>query len=296
MQGRFKDYINTPKFNMYQSLHTTVIGLDGNPVEVQIRTTEMHHRAEYGIAAHWGYKEKEDASSDMAWLQRIADVDRQTDDPIEFLEALKLDLEQDEVYVFTPKGKVIALPARSTPVDFAYAIHTEVGHRCIGARVNGRLVPLETQLNSADTVEIFTSKSPTAGPSRDWLQIVASTRARHKIRQWFSRERREDAIENGREELARALRRDGLPLHKLLGSTAMQRGGRVDAPGRPRCAVRRHRRVPGVGPVRSSSAWPARCAAGRTSSSRPRRCAACAARARAGGRRPGSTSRASTTS
>ena len=222
VHGRFKDYINTPKFNMYQSLHTTVIGLEGKPVEVQIRTHEMHHRAEYGIAAHWGYKSKEDHSSEMAWLQRIADVDRQTDDPIEFLEALKLDLEQDEVYVFTPKGKVIALPARSTPVDFAYSIHTEVGHRCIGARVNGRLVPLETQLSSADTVEIITSKSSTPGPSRDWLQIVASTRARNKIRQWFSRERREDAIENGREELARALRRDGLPLHKLLGSTALQ--------------------------------------------------------------------------
>ncbi len=221
VQGRFKDYINTPKFNMYQSLHTTVIGLEGKPVEVQIRTHEMHHRAEYGIAAHWGYKSKEDHSSEMAWLQRIADVDRQTDDPIEFLEALKLDLEQDEVYVFTPKGKVIALPARSTPVDFAYAIHTEVGHRCIGARVNGRLVPLETQLSSADTVEIITSKSATPGPSRDWLQIVASTRARNKIRQWFSRERREDAIENGREELARALRRDGLPLHKLLSSSAL---------------------------------------------------------------------------
>src|ERR1700689_2452757 len=220
VHGRFKDYINTPKFNMYQSLHTTVIGLDGKPVEVQIRTSEMHHRAEYGIAAHWGYKSKEDHSSEMAWLQRIADVARQTDDPIEFPEALNL--EQDEVYVFTPKGKVIALPARSTPVDFAYAIHTEVGHRCIGARVNGRLVPLETQLSSADTVEIFTSKSPTAGPSRDWLQIVASTRARNKIRQWFSRERREDAIENGREDLARALRRDGLPLHKLLGSSALQ--------------------------------------------------------------------------
>src|SRR6516165_1268559 len=221
VHGRFKDYINTPKFNMYQSLHTTVIGLEGKPIEVQIRTSEMHHRAEYGIAAHWGYKSKEDHSSEMAWLQRIADVDRQTDDPIEFLEALKLDLEQDEVYVFTPKGKVIALPAKSTPVDFAYAIHTEVGHRCIGARVNGRLVPLETPLSSADTVEIFTSKSPTAGPSRDWLQIVASTRARNKIRQWFSRERREDAIENGREELARALRRDGLPLHKLMGSSAL---------------------------------------------------------------------------
>jgi GTP pyrophosphokinase len=222
VHGRFKDYINTPKFNMYQSLHTTVIGLEGKPVEVQIRTSEMHHRAEYGIAAHWGYKSKEDHSSEMQWLQRIADFDRQTDDPIEFLEALKLDLEQDEVYVFTPKGKVIALPAKSTPVDFAYAIHTEVGHRCIGARVNGRLVPLETPLSSADTVEIFTSKSPTAGPSRDWLQIVASTRARNKIRQWFSRERREDAIENGREDLARALRREGLPLHKLLGSTALQ--------------------------------------------------------------------------
>src|SRR6516165_10042977 len=222
VHGRFKDYINTPKFNMYQSLHTTVIGLDGKPVEVQIRTSEMHHRAEYGIAAHWGYKSKEDHSSERAWLQRTADGDRQTDDPIEFLEALKLDLEQDEVYVFTPKGKVIALPAKSTPVDFAYAIHTEVGHRCIGARVNGRLVPLETPLSSADTVEIFTSKSPTAGPSRDWLQIVASTRARNKIRQWFSRERREDAIENGREDLARALRREGLPLHKLLGSAALQ--------------------------------------------------------------------------
>ncbi|HXB38525.1 MAG TPA: bifunctional (p)ppGpp synthetase/guanosine-3',5'-bis(diphosphate) 3'-pyrophosphohydrolase [Acidimicrobiales bacterium] len=221
VHGRFKDYINTPKFNMYQSLHTTVIGLEGKPVEVQIRTSEMHHRAEYGIAAHWGYKSKEDHSSEMAWLQRIADVERQTDDPIEFLEALKLDLEQDEVYVFTPKGKVIALPARSTPVDFAYAIHTEVGHRFIGARVNGRLVPLETQLSSADTVEIITSKAQTAGPSRDWLQIVASTRARNKIRQWFSRERREDAIENGREDLARALRREGLPLHKLLGSAAL---------------------------------------------------------------------------
>src|SRR5271157_294978 len=222
VHGRFKDYINTPKFNMYQSLHTTVIGLDGKPVEVQIRTSEMHHRAEYGIAAHWGYKSKEDHSSEMAWLQRIADVDRQTDDPIEFLEALKLDLEQDEVYVFTPKGKVIALPARSTPVDFAYAIHTEVGHRCIGARVNGRLVPLDTVLSSADTVEIFTSKAAAAAPSRDWLQIVASPRARNKIRQWFSRERREDAIETGREDLAKALRREGMPLQKVLGSSALQ--------------------------------------------------------------------------
>jgi guanosine-3',5'-bis(diphosphate) 3'-pyrophosphohydrolase len=266
VQGRFKDYINTPKFNMYQSLHTTVIGLDGKPVEVQIRTQEMHHRAEYGIAAHWGYKEKEDHSSEMAWLQRIADVDRQTDDPIEFLEALKLDLEQDEVYVFTPKGKVIALPARSTPVDFAYAIHTEVGHRCIGARVNGRLVPLETQLNSADTVEIFTSKSPTAGPSRDWLQIVASTRARNKIRQWFSRERREDAIENGREELARALRRDGCRCTSCSARPRC-RGGRVDEPGRPRRALRRHRREPGLGPVDRPAPGPG--AAGRRGRAAP---------------------------
>ena len=221
VQGRFKDYINTPKFNLYQSLHTTVIGLDGKPIEVQVRTHEMHRRAEYGIAAHWGYKEKEDVSSEIAWMQRIAEVDRETADPLEFLEALKLDLEQDEVYVFTPKGRVIALPARSTPVDFAYAIHTEVGHRCIGARVNGRLVPLDTRLQSADTVEIFTSKSPSAAPSRDWLDIVASSRARNKIRQWFSRERREDAIENGREELSKALRREGMPLHKVMASNAL---------------------------------------------------------------------------
>ena len=221
VHGRFKDYINTPKFNLYQSLHTTVVGLDGKPIEVQVRTAEMHRRAEYGIAAHWGYKERENASSEMAWMQRIADVDAETTDPVEFLEALKLDLEQDEVYVFTPKGRVVALPAQSRPVDFAYAIHTEVGHRCIGARVNGRLVPLDTRLQSADTVEIFTSKSPTAGPSRDWLQIVASSRARNKIRQWFSRERREDAIESGREELTRALRREGLPLQKILGSSSL---------------------------------------------------------------------------
>ncbi len=246
VQGRFKDYINTPKFNLYQSLHTTVIGLDGKPVEVQVRTEEMHRRAEYGIAAHWGYKEQGDSAGEIAWMQRIADVDQETNDPVEFLAALKLDLEQDEVYVFTPKGRVIALPAQSNPVDFAYAIHTEVGHRCIGARVNGRLVPLETKLTSADTVEIFTSKSPSAAPSRDWLQIVASSRARNKIRQWFSRERREDAIENGREELTKAVRRAGMPLHKVLGSAALERGGRVHEPCRPRRAVCRHRRAPGV--------------------------------------------------
>ncbi len=226
VQGRFKDYINSPKFNLYQSLHTTVIGLEGKPIEVQIRTHEMHRRAEYGIAAHWGYKEQSrdggsTTTAEMAWLQRIVDWQADTIDPLEFLEALKLDLEQDEVYVFTPKGKVIALAAGATPIDFAYAIHTEVGHRCIGAKVNGRLVPLDTKLQSADTVEIITSKVPSAGPSRDWLQIVASPRARNKIRQWFSRERREDAIETGREELAKALRREGLPLQKLATSDTL---------------------------------------------------------------------------
>ncbi|HZU80660.1 MAG TPA: bifunctional (p)ppGpp synthetase/guanosine-3',5'-bis(diphosphate) 3'-pyrophosphohydrolase [Acidimicrobiales bacterium] len=225
VQGRFKDYINSPKFNLYQSLHTTVIGLEGKPIEVQIRTNEMHRRAEYGIAAHWGYKEQTRdggvaTTAEMAWLQRIVDWQADTIDPLEFLETLKLDLEQDEVYVFTPKGKVIALAAGATPIDFAYAIHTEVGHRCIGAKVNGRLVPLDTNLQSADTVEIITSKVPSAGPSRDWLQIVASPRARNKIRQWFSRERREDAIETGRDELTKALRREGLPIQKL-GSTTL---------------------------------------------------------------------------
>jgi guanosine-3',5'-bis(diphosphate) 3'-pyrophosphohydrolase len=227
VQGRFKDYINSPKFNLYQSLHTTVVGLEGKLIEVQIRTQEMHRRAEYGIAAHWGYKEKgkgsEVTSAEMEWLQRIVDWQSETVDPFEFLETLKLDLEQDEVYVFTPKGKVIALPAGSTSIDFAYAIHTEVGHRCIGAKVNGRLVPLETTLQSADTVEIVTSKVPNAGPSRDWLKIVASPRARNKIRQWFSRERREDAIETGRDELTKALRREGLPVQKLAASNALER-------------------------------------------------------------------------
>src|SRR5579872_197297 len=227
VQGRFKDYINSPKFNLYQSLHTTVIGLEGKPIEVQIRTSEMHRRAEYGIAAHWGYKEQPRdggaTTAEMAWLQRIVDWQQETIDPLEFLETLKLDLEQDEVYVFTPKGKVIALAAGSTPIDFAYSIHTEVGHRCIGAKVNGRLVPLDTKLQSADTVEIITSKVPSAGPSRDWLQIVASPRARNKIRQWFSRERREDAIETGREELIKALRREGLPVQKLAASNALER-------------------------------------------------------------------------
>ena len=228
VQGRFKDYINTPKFNLYQSLHTTVVGLEGKPIEVQIRTQEMHRRAEFGIAAHWDYKEQRGnrspgGTAQIAWLQRIVDWQQETTDPLEFLETLKVDLEQDEVYVFTPKGKVISLPARSTPIDFAYAIHTEVGHRCIGAKVNGRLVPLDTALVSADSVEIVTSKVPSAGPSRDWLQIVASPRARNKIRQWFSRERREDAIDNGRDDLLKAMRREGLPTQKVAASNALNR-------------------------------------------------------------------------
>ncbi|HEX4862893.1 MAG TPA: bifunctional (p)ppGpp synthetase/guanosine-3',5'-bis(diphosphate) 3'-pyrophosphohydrolase [Acidimicrobiales bacterium] len=222
VQGRFKDYVNTPKFNLYQSLHTTVVGPQGKTIELQIRTGEMHRRAEWGIAAHWGYKERASAA-DVAWLQRIVDWSADSSDPAEFLEALKLDLETDEVFVFTPKGDVITLPVRSTPIDFAYAIHTEVGHRCIGARVNGRLVPLDSRLTSGDSVEIFTSKVPSAGPSRDWLKIVVSPRARNKIRQWFSRERREDAIETGREELTKALRKEGLPVQKLTASQELVR-------------------------------------------------------------------------
>ncbi len=221
VQGRFKDYIAMPKFNLYQSLHTTVVGPEGKLVEVQIRTEEMHRRAEYGIAAHWGYKEKHSPAEDLAWLQRMVDWQQETSDPTEFMETLKIDLEQDEVFVFTPKGKVITLHTGATPVDFAYAIHTEVGHRCIGARVNSRLVPLDSSLASGDTVEIFTSKVEGAGPSRDWLQFVKTPRARSKIRQWFSRERREDAIETGREELVKTLRKEGLPTQKLSSSDAL---------------------------------------------------------------------------
>ncbi|MBW3536939.1 MAG: bifunctional (p)ppGpp synthetase/guanosine-3',5'-bis(diphosphate) 3'-pyrophosphohydrolase [Actinobacteria bacterium] len=217
IDGRFKDYINTPKFNLYQSIHTTVVGPLGKPLECQIRTKEMHRRAEYGIAAHWGYKEKAGAG-DVAWLQRMVDWEQETADPVEFMETLKLDLEQDEVYVFTPKGDVMALPAGATPVDFAYSVHTDVGHRCIGAKVNGRLATLDSALQSGDTVEIFTAKVPTAAPSRDWLQFVVTPRARNKIRQWFSRERRSDAIDNGRDELLRAMRKENLPVQKMLGS------------------------------------------------------------------------------
>jgi len=215
--GRFKDYINSPKFNLYQSLHTTVVSHGGNPLEIQIRTQDMHRRAEFGVAAHWGYKEGS-SKDEIVWLNRIVDWQKETPDPAEFLESLRLDLEMDEVYVFSPRGKVIRLPAGATPIDFAYSIHTEVGHRCIGAKVNQRLVPLDSKLKSGDTVEIFTSKVQNAGPSRDWLKLVVTPRARNKIRQWFSRERREDAIESGKDELTKAMRKENLPLQKLSTS------------------------------------------------------------------------------
>lgn len=222
--GRFKDYIAMPKFNMYQSLHTTVIGPEGKPVEIQIRTHQMHRRAEYGVAAHWKYKDdpnrhpgKEDGgASDMQWLRQLLEWQRETSDPGEFLDSLRFEINAAEVYVFTPKGDVIALPSGSTPVDFAYAVHTEVGHRCMGARVNGRLVPLESTLDNGDVVEIFTSKADAAGPSRDWLTFVRSPRARNKIRQWFSKERREEAVEQGKESIAKAMRKQHLPIQRLM--------------------------------------------------------------------------------
>ena len=217
--GRFKDYIAMPKFNLYQSLHTTVIGPEGKPIEVQIRTQEMHNRAEWGVAAHFSYKEGH--SEDVAWLSRIVDWQQEMTDPGEFMANLKIDLDQDEVFVFTPNGDVVTLPLGATPVDFAYAIHTEVGHRCIGARVAGRLVPLDTKLSSGDTVEIFTSKVAGAGPSRDWLGFVATRSAQSRIRQWFSRERREDALESGRDSLVKAMRRAALPVQKILAGDAI---------------------------------------------------------------------------
>jgi len=223
--GRFKDYIAMPKFNMYQSLHTTVIGPEGKPVELQIRTNEMHKRAEYGIAAHWKYKGGGSAGAlggdDMTWLRQLLDWQKEAADPGEFLDSLRFDLHSTEVFVFTPKGDVIPLASGATAVDFAYAVHTEVGHRCIGARVNGRLVPLESVLENGDVLEIFTSKAEGAGPSKDWLGFVKSPRARNKIRAWFAKERREDAVDAGKELIARAVRKQGLPLQRLLGGEAL---------------------------------------------------------------------------
>ncbi|MCE7010533.1 bifunctional (p)ppGpp synthetase/guanosine-3',5'-bis(diphosphate) 3'-pyrophosphohydrolase [Kibdelosporangium philippinense] len=228
MPGRFKDYIAQPRFGVYQSLHTTVIGPDGKPLEVQIRTHDMHHTAEYGIAAHWRYKETRGTHDskgvevdEMAWMRQLLDWQREAADPGEFLESLRYQFSTREIFVFTPKGDVITLPAGSTPVDFAYAVHTEVGHRCIGARVNGRLVALERKLENGEVVEIFTSKAEGAGPSRDWLQFAASPRARAKIKQWFAKERREEAIEAGKDAIAKEVRRVGLPMQRLVSVDAM---------------------------------------------------------------------------
>src|SRR6478609_7010910 len=231
--GRFKDYIAMPKFNMYQSLHTTVIGPEGKAVEIQIRTHTMHRRAEYGVAAHWKYKEDGTAPAagakdgetgpinDMAWLRQLLDWQKETADPGEFLDSLRFEINAREVYVFTPKGEVVALPAGSTPVDFAYAVHTEVGHHCIGGRVNGRLVPLESTLENGDVVEVLTSKADGAGPSRDWLTFVKSPRARNKIKQWFSKERREEVIEQGKDAIAKAMRKQGLPIQRLMSHESL---------------------------------------------------------------------------
>jgi GTP pyrophosphokinase len=223
--GRFKDYIAMPKFNLYQSLHTTVIGPNGKAVEIQIRTHDMHRRAEYGIAAHWKYKlgnsSRSEDSPDMLWLKQLHEWQQETSDVSEFLDALRFDLRTPEVFVFTPKGSVIALPAGSTPVDFAYAVHTEVGNRCIGAKVNGKLVSLEAPLTNGDVVEVVTNKGENAAPSRDWLNFVKSPRARSKIKAWFTKERREEAIDAGKESIARQLRKAGLPLQKILGGHSL---------------------------------------------------------------------------
>lgn len=220
--GRFKDYIAMPKFNLYQSLHTTVIGPNGKAIEIQIRTYDMHSRAEFGIAAHWKYKQGGDQKSpEMLWLRQLHEWQKETEDPSEFLEALRFDLGSPEVFVFTPKGSVIALPGGSTPVDFAFSVHTDVGLRCAGAKVNGRLVPLESKLANGDVVEIVTNKSDSAGPSRDWLNFVKSPRARSKIKAWFSKERREEAIDAGRESIARQMRKAGLPLQKIFAGHAL---------------------------------------------------------------------------
>ncbi len=230
MAGRFKDYIAQPRYGVYQSLHTTVVGPEGKPLEVQIRTREMHRTAEFGIAAHWRYKESRGKGSadpqvnevdEMAWMRQLLDWQREAADPGEFLESLRYDLAVKEIFVFTPKGDVVTLPAGSTPVDFAYAVHTEVGHRCIGARVNGRLVALERALDNGEVVEVFTSKAPNAGPTRDWQSFVVSPRAKSKIRQWFAKERREEALETGKEAITKEVRRGGLPLQRLVNAEAM---------------------------------------------------------------------------
>lgn len=222
--GRFKDYIAMPKFNLYQSLHTTVIGPNGKAVEIQIRTFDMHARAEFGIAAHWKYKAKGaevGAGPEVMWLKQLHEWQQESEDVGDFLETLRYDLRTPEVFVFTPKGSVIALPSGSTPVDFAYAVHTEVGNKCVGAKVNGKLVPLESHLVNGDVVDIVINKGLNAAPSHDWLNFVTSSRARSKIKAWFSKERKEEAIEAGQESIARQMRKAGLPIQKILGGHAL---------------------------------------------------------------------------
>ena len=223
MPGRFKDYIAMPKLNGYRALHTTVIGPEGRPLEIQVRTREMHETAEFGVAAHWLYKVGKKGQADeewLAWIRQLMDWQEDEADPREFMKAFRTDLFDEEVYVFTPKGEVKVLPAGSTPIDFAYAVHTDVGHRTVGAKINGRIVPLHYRLKSGDFVEILTTKSG-RGPSRDWISLAASSRARNKIRQWFSRETREETEQKGRETLETALKRQNLPYKKLQGSSVL---------------------------------------------------------------------------
>ena len=229
LPGRFKDFVAMPKFNMYQSLHTTVIGPEGRPLEIQIRTQDMHEMAEFGVAAHWMYKQRPhakesssaaDGDAKMKWLRSMLDWQKEMSDPQEFMESLRIDLFEDEVYVFTPKGEVKSLAAGATPLDFAYEVHTEIGHRCVGARVNGKIVPLHYELRSGDIVEILTAKRE-RGPSRDWLAMVKTTRARNKIKQWFKAESREGTEHTGRELLQEHLKKQGLPAQKITGSALL---------------------------------------------------------------------------
>ena len=228
MPGKFKDYIAQPRFGVYRSLHTTVIGPEGKPLEIQIRTHEMHRNAEYGIAAHWRYKETRGRHSgdnaevdEMAWMRQLLSWQREAADPGEFLDSLRFEMTSREIFVFTPKGDVISLPVGATPVDFAYAVHTEVGHSCIGARVDGKLVALERPLENGEVVEVFTSKDPNAGPSLDWQKFVVSGRAKSSIRQWFAKERREEALEKGKDLITREVRRGGVPVHRVFSNETL---------------------------------------------------------------------------
>src|SRR4051812_41320180 len=227
LPGRFKDFIAMPKFNMYQALHTTVIGPEGRPLEIQIRTRDMHETAEYGVAAHWRYKEKagrngviDPTDAKLKWLKSLLDWQHDVDDPRDFADSLRGELVEEEVFVFTPKGEVKSLAAGATPLDFAYEVHTDVGHRCVGAKVNGKIVPLHYELQSGDIVEVLTSKRE-RGPSRDWLAVVKTTRARNKIKAWFKAESREDSEHTGRDLLQEHLKKAGLPAQKITGSALL---------------------------------------------------------------------------